>query len=219
MKLCVTLFWPSKIMFSVVFDAKYGSGLAKIVFLMIKNLVLKFWVENSCFWKTFKLILMHFILEIPWFEYFLHNLLQFFKKFSFPEFRLIECDFQSVENWKFLKANSRPCLIAIWLVFDQLNMIYSYFDRLKLIFDRSKNLKGNFKELSALLNRYPIGTRSIEECFKRKIKSFSEHVFFNFSFFLSLFLFSLSIDPAKIFLSFLSQIFKGFSSSSLGKTL
>ena len=106
-----------------------------------------------------------------------------------------------------------------WLVFDQLNMIYSYFDRLKLIFDRSKNLKGNFKELSALLNRYPIGTRSIEECFKRKIKSFSEHVFFNFSFFLSLFLFSLSIDPAKIFLSFLSQIFKGFSSSSLGKTL
>ena len=57
----------------------------------LQILFLKFWVENKCFWKTFKLILMYFIHEIIWVECFLHKLVQFFKKFRFPEFRLIEC--------------------------------------------------------------------------------------------------------------------------------
>ena len=86
---------------------------------MIKNLVLKFWVENSCFWKTFKLILMHFIYEITWVEVFLYNLLQFFQKFKFPEFRSIECVFRPIENPLIFNHDFLPDLIGIRSTLDQ----------------------------------------------------------------------------------------------------
>ena len=101
--------------------------MAKIVFLMIKNLVLKFWVENSCFWKTFKLIIMHFIYEIIWVELFLHNLLQFFKKFKFPEFRSIECDFQPIENPLIINHDFLPNSIGIWSMLDRSKLKHFQF--------------------------------------------------------------------------------------------
>ena len=74
-------------------------------YLMLENLRklienLKFWenwVQNLCFWKTFHLILMHFILKIQCFEGFLHktSLFFFFKNLLFLKFRLIEPIFQS----------------------------------------------------------------------------------------------------------------------------
>ena len=118
-EIVVNLVWPSKIMFSMVFDAKYVYGLAKIVFLIIKNLVLKFQVEKSCFSKTFKLILMHSINEIFWFEYFLHKLLQFFKKSNFPEFRSIEYVFQLIENPLIFNHDFLPDSIVIRSMLDQ----------------------------------------------------------------------------------------------------
>ena len=85
--------------------------MAKIVFLMIKNLVLKLWVENSCFWKTFKLILMHFIHEITWVELFLHNLLLFFENFKFLEF-------QPIKNSLIFNHCSQPDSIGIQSMHD-----------------------------------------------------------------------------------------------------
>ena len=46
----------------------------------VKILFLKFWVENKCFWKIFKLILMHFIHEILWIECFLNKTSVVFQK-------------------------------------------------------------------------------------------------------------------------------------------
>ena len=45
-------------------------GWQKLCLWWLKILFLKFWVENKCFWKTFKLILMYFIHEIIWFQCF-----------------------------------------------------------------------------------------------------------------------------------------------------
>ena len=89
--------------------------MAKIVFLMIKNLILKFWVENSCFWKTFKLILMHFIHEIIWFECFLHNLLQLFKNSVFQNFNWLNVFFdRSKIPWFLIIALSLTRLMFNW---------------------------------------------------------------------------------------------------------
>ena len=101
--------------------------MAKIVFLMIRNLVLKFWLENSCFWKTFKHILMHFIYKITWVELFLHNLLQFFKKFKFSEFRSIECDFWSIENPLIFNHDFLPDSIGIWSMLNRSKLKHFQF--------------------------------------------------------------------------------------------
>ena len=57
----------------------------------------KIWVEFKYFWKTFKLILMHFILEISWFEWFLHKISIVFQKFHFSRF-LINWSYFSIDQ-------------------------------------------------------------------------------------------------------------------------
>ena len=54
------------------FDTKCIHLIENLGVKCVKILFLKFWIENKCFWKSFKLILMHFIHEIIWFECFLH---------------------------------------------------------------------------------------------------------------------------------------------------
>ena len=85
----------------------------------MKILFLKFWVENKCFWKNFKLILMHFIHEIIWVKWFLHNLLLFFKKFKFLEFRSIKCVFRPIENPLIFNHCSLPNSIGIQSMLDR----------------------------------------------------------------------------------------------------
>ena len=58
------------------------------------------WVEFKCFWKTFNLILMHFIHEILCYEEFLHKIALIFKNLIVPDF------------WS-IKPVSRPIEIAI----------------------------------------------------------------------------------------------------------
>ena len=67
-----------------------------------KNVFLKDLVEYKCFWKTFHLILMHSIHKILCFEEFLHKIILFFKNLVFPDFRLIKCDFRSIEKFQLL---------------------------------------------------------------------------------------------------------------------
>ena len=62
---------------------------------------------------------MHFIHEIIWIEWFLHNLLQFFKKFKFLEFRPIECVFRLIKNPLIFNHCSLPDSIGIHLMLDQ----------------------------------------------------------------------------------------------------
>ena len=69
------------------FDTKYvlclsfGEKSVKILFW-------KLWVEFKCFWKTFKLILIHFIHEIKWFEWFLHKTSFVFQNFQISRFSI-----------------------------------------------------------------------------------------------------------------------------------
>ena len=62
---------------------------------------------------------MHFIHEIIWIEWFLHNLLQFFKKFKFLEFRPIECVFRLIKNPLIFNHCSLPDSIGIHSMLDQ----------------------------------------------------------------------------------------------------
>ena len=87
------------------------------------------WVEFMCFWKTFNLILMHFIHEILCFEEILHKIALFFKNFIFLDFRSIE-------------SVSRPIEIAIKIF----GLILSDSIGVRSMLDRSK-LK-NFQFLS-----------------------------------------------------------------------
>ena len=80
------------------FDTKCIHWIETLGVKCVKILFLKFYVENKCFWKTFKLILMHLIHEINWFDCFLHKLLLFFKRSCFPDFRSIECVSWPIKN-------------------------------------------------------------------------------------------------------------------------
>ena len=114
MLLCVILLWPSKsknslILMQICLEFEI---LGKIVW---KSYFWEIWVQYKCFWKTFHLILMHFIHKILCFEVFLHKIALFFKNLFFLDFwsiepvsRLIEiaikslvwlCVFQSMLNW------------------------------------------------------------------------------------------------------------------------
>ena len=94
-------------------------GWQNLCFWWLETLFWSFWVENWCFWKTLKLILMHFIHEIIWIEWFLHNLLQFFKKFKFLEFPPIECVFRPIKNPLIFNHCSLPNSIGIHSMLDQ----------------------------------------------------------------------------------------------------
>ena len=70
MILCVILLYPSKIKSSLIlmqnmFNVFFGKFDWKTCFWEV-------WVEFKCFWKTFHLILMHFIHKTMCFEEFLH---------------------------------------------------------------------------------------------------------------------------------------------------
>ena len=67
---------------------------------------------------------MHFIYEITWVEVFLYNLLQFFQKFKFPEFLLIECVFDRLK--------------IPWFLFIDLCLTQLVFDRCSI--DRNWNI-------------------------------------------------------------------------------
>ena len=131
MILCVNLLWPSKIICSLILIQNVFNGWVLGTKLVKKTCFWKIWVEFMCFLKTFNLILMHFIHEILCFEEFLHKIALFFKKFSFPDFRLIE-------------DVSRPIKIVIkifvWICLARSVLDWSnlFFDRSKLNYDQSK---------------------------------------------------------------------------------
>ena len=104
---------------------------------LIKNLkFLEKWVKNLCFWKTFHLILMHFILKIQCFEGFLHKTsLFFFSKI---------CFFQNFDwlNLFFNQTKLRLKTLVILCLFRSMLDWYlfnrSIFVRSNLIFYQSK---------------------------------------------------------------------------------
>ena len=77
---------------------------------------MKFWVENKCFWRTFKLILMHFIHEIIWFECFLHKIYAIFQKIQFS--RISNDQVWFLINWKFLDFSSLASTWLDWYLID-----------------------------------------------------------------------------------------------------
>ena len=80
------------------FDTKYVYCLSFGEKKCEKSYFWKIWVEFKCFWKIFKLILMHFILEISWFEWFLHKISIFFQKFHFFRFSIDRSCFSTNRN-------------------------------------------------------------------------------------------------------------------------
>ena len=100
------------------FDTKYIHWL-NFGDKMCHNLVLKFWVENSCFWKfmeSFSCIICH---EKSFKNWFCRKISSFFKKFSFPKFRLIESDFRSIENFQIFQVRPLPNSVGIRSMLDQ----------------------------------------------------------------------------------------------------
>ena len=86
---------------------------------MCHNLVLKFWVENSCFWKfmeSFSCITCH---ENSFENWFCRKISSFFEKFSFPKFRLIESDFRSIENFQIFQVRPLPNSVGIRSMLDR----------------------------------------------------------------------------------------------------
>ena len=68
------------------FDTKHVYWLS-FVDKKCKNLVFgRSWLNSNVFWKTFKLIIMHFIHEINWFEWFPHKTSFVFQKFQISRF-------------------------------------------------------------------------------------------------------------------------------------
>ena len=109
------LIWGYTLCFLWCLMQNMFKGWQKLCLWWLKILFLKFWVENKCFWKTFKLILMYFIHEIICFEWFLHKLALFFKKLIFPDFRSIEAVTRPIEiALKFLVWICLTRLVLDW---------------------------------------------------------------------------------------------------------
>ena len=157
-----------------------------------KSCFWKLYVEFKCFWKTFHLILMHFILNTMCFEEFLHKNAMFFKKLIFPNFWLIKHVALMIKKCNKNFGYNLPGSIDVWLVLDRSKLL---FDRSNLFFDQSK-----------------IGQKVF-------LRSFS-HVFITlFILFQKLSLSSSSIDPFQVnFCHFLPEISQVFLSSSAVKT-
>ena len=88
-------------------------------------------VKFKGFWKTFHLILMHFIHKILCFEELLHWNALFFKKLIFPKFRLIKPIARLIE----IAIKNLVWICLTRLMLDRSNVI---FDRSNLIFDYLK---------------------------------------------------------------------------------
>ena len=126
MKLCVNLIWPCKIICSMI--------LIQNMFIDWilgqkgwKSCLWKIWVEFMYFWKTFKLILMHFIHEISWFECFLHKTSSVFQKFHFSRFSIDRGCFST--NWKCVKifGLNLPDSIGIWSMLNRSKLNFFWF--------------------------------------------------------------------------------------------
>ena len=114
----------------------------------------KIWVEFKCFWKTFKLIPMHFIHEILCFEWFMHKLALFFKNLIFPDFRSIEVVARPIEIA--IKNLVWICLARSVLDWCSIDWIYFSIDRSSISTDRYSNsecFKKSFLTCSSLFSK------------------------------------------------------------------
>ena len=133
MILCVNFFWPLKIICSLILMQNMFN-IWVLGTKMWKSYFWKIWVDFKCFWKTFKLILMHFIHEICCFEWLLHKMVSVFQKFHNFRISINRCFFSTNQkcvkifwfesawlNWYLIDA--RPIetknfqFLSIWPIF------------------------------------------------------------------------------------------------------
>ena len=102
-----------------------------------------------CFGKTFHLILMHFdfLYSMLW-GMFSKNQVIFLKRCFFPDFRLIQSDFRSIEI--LLKNFSEPLSGLIDRTYFSINWTSWIKFFLNTVFDSFKTLFQNFFKLSSL---------------------------------------------------------------------
>ena len=132
MLLCVILLWPSKIKKKIHwFQCKICFEVWNFRTNWLKFLFLENRVKFKGFWKTFHLILMHFIHKILCFEELLHWNALFFKKLIFPKFRLIKPIARLIK----IAIKNLVWICLTRLMLDRSNVI---FDRSNLIFDYLK---------------------------------------------------------------------------------
>ena len=81
----------------------------------------KIWVKFKCFWKTFRLILMHFFIKQCALRCFCINNL-FFKNLILPDLRLIELVFRSIEITIKIFGLSLPDSNDVRLILDRLQL-------------------------------------------------------------------------------------------------
>ena len=106
------------------FDTKCIHWIETLGVKCVKILFLKFFVENKCFSKTFKLILMHFIHEINWFDCFLHKTSAVFQKILFSRLLIDRmCFLTNKKSLEFLSL-VLPGSIAPRLVLNQSNLFF-----------------------------------------------------------------------------------------------
>ena len=92
-----------------------------------KNLVFgrsKF--KFKCFWKNFKLIIMHFIHERNWFEWFQHKTSFVFQNFQFSRFSIDRMYFSTDRKCIYKFGLNLPALIVARLVLDQSNLFFDW---------------------------------------------------------------------------------------------
>ena len=182
----------------------------------MKSLFLKFWVENKYFWKTFKLIFMHFIHEIIWIKCFLHKTFAIFQKIQISRISMDRMCFltdrKSLEFISFVSAWFDWSSIGARLVESVFRSIETNFWPIVIL----KIFKANF--LSGSIGTWSILDQSRFER-KEKQKTFLSTCSSLFQTLFSFFLPFLSRPiQFKLFLLFSSSTLQRFLSSSIGKT-
>ena len=178
----------------------------------MKILFLKFFVENKCFSKTFKLILMHFIHEINWFDCFLHKTSAVFQKILFSRLLIDRmCFLTNKKSLEFLSL-VLPGSIAPRLVLNQSNLFFWYIESNFWPIENFKVFKTNL--LSGLIITRSVLDRSSFERIEQKglflstCSTLFQRLFYLFLPFLS------QPIQSKLPCCFLPQIFKGFCSQA-----
>ena len=115
MKLCVNLVWPSKIICSLILMQNIFKGWQKLCFWWLKTLFWSSGLKTPAFGKHLNLFSCISFMKFLGLSSFYIIFCNFSKKISFPKFRSIKCDFQSIENSKSFKSSF--CLTR--LVFDR----------------------------------------------------------------------------------------------------
>ena len=175
------------------FDTKHVYWLS-FVDKKCKNLVFgRSWLNSNVFWKTFKLIIMHFIHEINWFEWFPHKTSFVFQKFQFSRF--------SIDRIYFLI--DKKCIKNFGL-----NLPDSI---------GARSIESIFWSIKPQFQPIEIWKFSLLKCFSLTCSLLFQKLFrLSLSLSLSLSLFDRS--NLSDFCRFLPQISLGFLSSSIGKT-